>query len=315
MALEWKSAHSLLTMEFVTQEFVVPGVIPVGLTLLAGKPKVGKSWLSLDLAVAVANGGLALGKRPVERADVLYLALEDHWRRLQARLRQVIGDEDPPKGLRFITRGWPQGRSGPDALAKFCKEFSDTRFVIVDTLARVRNADQRSNKDNYQQDYEQLAPYQERAGDLDLAVMGVTHQRKSESEDWLMTIMGTVGTSGAVDNALLLERTRSDTRGELRGTGRELDDLEIALDFDKVRGQWLETGQGGGARMSQEALAVMRVMKLIPGPARVQDVADALTRSAKSTSAIMSRMTDKGQLKKLAQGTYTLNGYFQMTDD
>ncbi len=73
------TAYDLMRATFLPTRWMVPGLLPDGLTLLAGKPKMGKSWLALELAIAVATGGVALGQIPVEPGDVLYLALEDNW--------------------------------------------------------------------------------------------------------------------------------------------------------------------------------------------------------------------------------------------
>lgn len=75
-------------------KWVIPGLLPVGLSLLVGSPKVGKSWFALALAVAKAQGGVALGKIKVDTGKVLYIALEDNEGRLQERIETIIGGED-----------------------------------------------------------------------------------------------------------------------------------------------------------------------------------------------------------------------------
>ena len=59
------SGATLMDLEFMPQEFVVRGLLPQGLSILGGAPKIGKSWLMLDLAMRVANGepmwGMELG--------------------------------------------------------------------------------------------------------------------------------------------------------------------------------------------------------------------------------------------------------------
>ena len=77
-------------MDFPEPRWIVPGIVPEGTTILAGKPKMGKSWLALGTSVAVAAGGVALGTKRVERGAVLYLALEDNPRRLQSRLKKLL---------------------------------------------------------------------------------------------------------------------------------------------------------------------------------------------------------------------------------
>ena len=67
-------------------KFVIPGLIPVGLTILAGPPKGGKSWLALQIAVAADMGGEVLGIC-MPKLKVYYLALEDTEYRIADRLK------------------------------------------------------------------------------------------------------------------------------------------------------------------------------------------------------------------------------------
>ncbi|OLT22936.1 hypothetical protein BJF78_32745 [Pseudonocardia sp. CNS-139] len=92
-------ALELMSMSFPEPRWAVPGVICEGVTLLAGPPKVGKSWLALGLALDIAAGWAALGSIPVEPGPVLYLALEDTARRLQSRMRTVLAGREAPAGL------------------------------------------------------------------------------------------------------------------------------------------------------------------------------------------------------------------------
>jgi len=88
-AHDWRAgsftADELQDMRFPPPKWVVPGLIPEGVTLFAGKPKVGKSWMALEIAVAIAAGRPCLGNLEPEVGDVLYAALEDNPRRLQRR--------------------------------------------------------------------------------------------------------------------------------------------------------------------------------------------------------------------------------------
>ena len=85
--MEAFSAADLLALTLPEPKWAVAGLLPAGFSVLAGKPKLGKSWLGLDIALAVALGGVALGSIHVSQGDVLYLALEDTTRRLQTRIR------------------------------------------------------------------------------------------------------------------------------------------------------------------------------------------------------------------------------------
>ena len=80
------NAETLLGMDFAPLEYIIPGYIVEGLTVLGGKPKLGKSWWAYDASIAVATGGKAMGSVDCEQGDVLYLALEDNRRRVKDRL-------------------------------------------------------------------------------------------------------------------------------------------------------------------------------------------------------------------------------------
>jgi RecA-family ATPase len=115
----------------------VPGVLPEGLTILAGKPKLGKSWLALDMALAVAAGGDVLGRECIQGA-ALYLALEDNQRRLQRRLNRVEPHLSWPFDLELHTQ-WPRlDQGGQKAIRDWITTHENAKLVIVDTLAVVR---------------------------------------------------------------------------------------------------------------------------------------------------------------------------------
>lgn len=96
------TAVDLMASELPEARWAVPGIVPEGVTLFAGKPKLGKSWASLGMCMAVATGGVALGKVPVERGKALYMALEDNRRRLQKRLGKLLAGDSAPEGLHSV---------------------------------------------------------------------------------------------------------------------------------------------------------------------------------------------------------------------
>src|SRR5262245_14851581 len=84
------TAADLQWMEFPPLQFIIPGYLVEGLTILVGKPKRGKSWMALDWVLAVAHGGYAFGTIQCDEDDCLYMALEDSQRRMQRRIRQLL---------------------------------------------------------------------------------------------------------------------------------------------------------------------------------------------------------------------------------
>ncbi len=118
--------------------YAVPGIVPEGFVVLAGAPKRGKSWLTLDICLAIADGGTALGSVAVAPGRALYLALEDSERRLQARARHLLGGEHIPEAFDYLTNLAEPGRL-LELVSNYCEERGDVRLVAIDTLARVRH--------------------------------------------------------------------------------------------------------------------------------------------------------------------------------
>ena len=146
------SADDLSRMEFEPIKYIVPGYIGEGLTLFAGKPKIGKSWLLMHVAWGVAANDYTLGGIKCEHGDVLYAALEDNKRRLKRRMRKLFGDVPWPKRLTFKCSMPRLAEGGIECIRKWIEKSACPRLVIVDTLAMVRT---RNAKDQsvYDADY------------------------------------------------------------------------------------------------------------------------------------------------------------------
>jgi AAA domain len=106
------SSADLLKIEvFPPIKFAVKGYVVEGATILAGRPKIGKSWMTLDWNVAVARGGFCLGDIHCKQGEVLYLALEDNKRRLKSRLAKLLGEGEWPSSFEYATE-WPRANEG-----------------------------------------------------------------------------------------------------------------------------------------------------------------------------------------------------------
>ncbi len=128
--------------------WVVPGLLPVGLALLAGKPKSGKSWAALSLVLSVGTGGNTFGQYPSEPGEVLGLFLEDSLHRIKERQRKQLGADIPSPQHVHVSTQWPPGEPGLDAISGWLIEHPDFRDVLVDTLAKVRQSKSRG-RDSY----------------------------------------------------------------------------------------------------------------------------------------------------------------------
>ncbi len=132
-----RSAVELMAAELPDLNWAVEGLLCQGLAILAGAPKIGKSWLALYIGVCVASGRKALGAMPVQSGEVLYLALEDTERRLQDRLKMMIGDGDVPSRFFYETHCGDLGGTGIKSIRSWLSEHPDARLVVIDTFAKV----------------------------------------------------------------------------------------------------------------------------------------------------------------------------------
>ena len=220
-----KSAAELRTKTFDPLHWTVPKYLPEGLTLLGGRPKIGKSWKALDISVGVSSGGTCLGEQ-CEQGDVLALMLEDSDRRLQRRLTQMLGAQlgEWPTRLTYAT-SWPRlNKGGLDWIREWINRSPNKRLIVIDILERVRQlAKGKDARSQYSADYEALITLHELATEAMIAILVLHHQRKLGADDLIDTLSGTLGLGGAVDSVLILGKSPKSSNkflwGERQGLG------------------------------------------------------------------------------------------------
>lgn len=230
------TAAELMGRDFPEPRWAVPGLLAEGLNLLVGAPKLGKSWLVLGLGVAVASGGMALGKIPVEQGSVLYAALEDNPRRLQSRLRAVLQGDDVPADL-HITTSLPRGEQMVELVAEWLVAHPDARLVIVDVLRKV--TPRTDGRNIYEADYDAMSSLKQLADTHKVAVVAVHHTRKSADEgDVFNEVSGSTGLTGAADAILIAKRARNTSEAVLHVTGRDITEQDYGLTWHVETCSW-----------------------------------------------------------------------------
>ena len=297
------SASQLMGMAIKEPRWAVPGVLCEGATLLAGKPKIGKSWLGLGLGVAVASGGRALGQIEVEAGDVLYLALEDTLKRLQGRLQQILGDQPVPSRLSIAVEFPRMDQGGSDWLQTWLGSHHGARLVVVDTLARIRSGRAR-NGNLYDEDYASIALLKRIADNAGAAILIITHTRKAVSEDPLDSVSGTLGQTGAADSTLVLKRERGRREATLFLTGRDVEEQELAIRWDAVTAGWTLVGD----TLTEERQAVIEVLRRMDQPVELGDLAKYLGHDYPAVKTLANRMANDGQIARAGRGLYSLAG-------
>ena len=216
---------TLMSQPLTPLNFVVDTLLSQGLHILAGSPKVGKSWLALWLAVTVAKGEPIWGMS-VKQGTTLYLCLEDSTLRIQNRLFEIA--EDAPASVHFTTESCILGKGLEEQLCAFLTEQPDTVLIIIDTLQMIRGA----NYDNtYANDYRDLSALKRIADANGIAILLVHHLRKESADDVFSRISGTTAISGAVDSSFtLVEERRGSGKAKLSCIGRDIEYRELTLE-------------------------------------------------------------------------------------
>lgn len=214
-------------------QFIVEKMLYPGLYILAGAPKVGKSWLALDLCLSVADGQQFL-KHETSRGQVVYLALEDSLLRLQNRVYEFT--DEPVDKLDFAILADCIGSGLEKQLEKVKEQKPQLKLIVIDTLQKIRESIDAS----YGSDYRELSVLKSLADRLEIAIVLVHHTRKNYDADPFNMISGTTGLSGCVDGSfVLVENKRGSRKGKLYCVGRDIENMELNVEFQKVH--WVVT--------------------------------------------------------------------------
>lgn len=214
---------------------VIEGLLYQGTYLFVGSPKIGKSFFMAQLAYHVSTG-TPLWDYPVKKGTVLYLALEDDYRRLQERMYRMFGT-DSTENLYFSVSSKPLGNGLTDQLSGFIREHPDTTLVIIDTLQKIREVD--SDSYSYAKDYEIINQLKQFSDSWGICLLLVHHTIKQKSSDNFDMISGTNGLLGCADGAFMLyKETRTSNKATLEISGRDQQDQKIHLIRDEEKLCW-----------------------------------------------------------------------------
>src|SRR5262245_12028947 len=295
------TADDIAGMTFEPIKYVVPTVLVEGLTLFAGKPKIGKSWLVLHAALAIAHGGFTLGQIHCVEGDVLYCALEDGLRRLQSRMSK-LGFGEGTKRLTFCYEMPRLMAGGLAVIRQWISGHPAARLIIIDTLAMVRELKKREES-TYDADYQAMLELRKLATEFGLAIVVIHHLRKADSDDAFDTISGTLGLTGAPDSILILKR---DDTGNviLHGKGRDLVEIEKAAIFDRESCLWRIEGEAAEVRRSTERAAVLAAIDEAGLPIGPSDIAAATGMRPNNVRRLLGKLLKDGLVEKERYGQY-----------
>lgn len=292
----WTIAE-LFEAEFPEPRWAIPGIIPEGLTVLAGRPKIGKSWLTLQISHAVGTGGIVLGQK-VNQGKVLHLALEDSARRLKTRTEK----QNFPRNtdVLFETR-WELLSEG--GLSKLQTAITTEKYtlVIVDTLSRAIGGSDQMDAGTMNVIMSNL---HETANELGIAIILVDHHRKKglvQNNDPIEDIFGSTGKSGPIDCAVGLYRDRGKSEAILKTALRDNTESELALLWDGQLCCWQSLGPADDVRKDSfkgEIISAMKELKANGETATCTSIAKFIGAQRSNVSTALGELWTLGKVKK-----------------
>lgn len=291
--------QELINTEFPEPKWAVPGLIPVGLNFLAGRPKLGKSWLALQVAHAVATGGKVFGT-DVERGRVLYLALEDSPRRLKERCSKQGIPHDA--NITFLTNYEPLSEGG---LFELTSEIGRNlyRLVIIDTLSRsIGKSDQLDPAEMTVV----IGNLQRLSQNGDLSMLLIDHHRKTNGFESspIDDILGSTAKAAVADGVLGLYREQGKHEATLKLTGRDVEERELALEWDGQLFCWQSLGEASEVRADTLKSEVIRAIQALADDGELPTttrIAKYLGAKAPNVSQALADLMFTGRVKKGAR--------------
>ena len=301
--------RDLMNTHFEPIEFIIDSILPPGRTLFVGKPKKGKSFLALIISIHIAAGRSIFGHK-VKRGRVLYLGLEDNFRRLKNRTEIVCSKlgfdiDDILDNIDFRIESARQGDGFEKEILDWLKVNPDARMIVVDVLEKVRAPG--GGNDVYKKDYA-VGDGLKSIHDIypDFASLVVHHSRKAASDDPYDLISGTLGLSGGFDNIFsLVDDCGTRT---LHLTGRDIEETdEIVLQmtdsgfytceyFDPILNK---------ANTSETRKAVFESIPVLPETITTKEIISVTGLSDKDVSQQLTKLLKDMLIVKVSRGVYS----------
>lgn len=312
------STNQIMATTYDPIKWVVPGYISEGFLVLAGRQKLGKTWLAIDMALAVAVGGVAIGSISCEQGDVLYIDMENGPRRIQNRIATLYPDErNRPdlSRLEWVTEALQLDAGFIGELELWRVSVPAPRFVIIDVLQRIKPAGS-PTRNAYENDYSIWAPLQQWATEHGIAVLGLHHTKKGGADDPLEALSGSNGLSACADTTLVLD---SDQNGKtLYVRGRDVEEKETALIF--AGGVWSIIGEAADVRRSDERIRITAALTDHGEPMTPAEISSATGMPSLNVRQLLFKMAKAGEIYKAGKSRYwvdpvnTANSDNEITD-
>lgn len=296
------TAGGIFDADYPDPEPIVEGILYPGLTILGGRPKAGKSYFCLQLAVAVVSGRKLCKFLEVKKpCRCLYVSLEDRRRQIRSRLRR-LAEREQLANLDFVFELDPLLAGGAAQLDRELSEHPVDLVILDSLLAAVKQA-KRANVDVMQADYNTVAVLRELAEKYSLALVLVAHTRKAAG-DFLDSIQGTSGTTAAADAVWVLQRTPEGT-AMLSVTGRDVVTNTFGMKREDGEPAWTITGEGDEIMQSEARREIVRLLRE-EGPMAPSKIASKLRKAVSGIHRLLDGLCSSGMVMRTKHGTYQI---------
>lgn len=274
---------------------LIPGLLCDGLNALVGRPKSGKSWLCLQVAVGVCGGPPLPGLEFPEHGDVVYLALEECKARTAARLRKIAARGDWLKRLHVVYDLLPLQGGGSDQLRALMLNIRP-RLVVIDSLTALVKAAGAKGMDVFRAQYSEADLVRKILLEIRACGLLIHHARKGISPDAVESAASTGGFTAAVDSVILLRR-KPEGESTLEVIGREIGENSFALKFGESPFAWSVLGNGGEVALSTERRELLDLLRE-EGALSPAQVAAELGKARAGVRMMLRRMVQDGLILK-----------------
>lgn len=300
------SAKELQGMEIKPITWTIEDLLCEGLIVCAGRPKIGKSFLALNMGLAIALGGYALGYFKANKNSVLYLAYEDNYRRLQDRINRILSVDynEAPSNL-FIPKDcdFPKlTKEGIEQLENILNSNPDIKLIVIDTLGRAIVRSNKRNANQFQDEYDFGASLQKIALQRHISILLIHHTTKMKYEDGYDSILGTTGLAASPDSLMLLSKDMNKDF-VLSIVGRDIEEKEYAVKFANC----LWTVEGEKSKLlTPEREEIISLFRQYERPLKTKEIAECLGKKESNISKMLGKLVEDGILINEKYGQYVI---------
>jgi hypothetical protein len=287
--------------------WAVPHHVGEGLTVLAGRQKIGKTWLAMHFALAVAGGGKAFGQIRCEAGDVLYVDFENGPRRIAERVRTLTASSRRDADLSRLCWATEAPAPADDAFLTALDDWRASvpapRLVVVDGPPRIRLDGQLSRR-IWGNDHVALKRLQRWAIGHGLAVICVCRTRSGRGADPEAEQAGP-DAFAAADATLVLQDDVARNLA-LHISGRDVEERVSAVRF--AMGRWSLLGEEAAIRRSESRDRILEALEVF-GRLTPAEIADETGLSPGNTRQHLLRLSREGEIWRDFIGNYQLKAH------